>query len=246
MPIPTIAEIAGIFLLAGLVKGVVGLGLPTVAIGLLGLMMAPAQAAALLVVPSLVTNIWQAAAGAALWPLVKRLWTMFVGIFAGTWLTGGIITGADSALATAALGSALIVYAAFGLSRFEFSLSPAAERWLAAPVGLTTGLVAGATGIFTLPAVPYLQAIGLQKDDLVQALGLSFTVSTLSLAAALANGGALHTGQFVGSGIALAASLAGMGLGQFVRVRVRAERFRIYFFVGLLLLGAHLALRPFI
>jgi uncharacterized membrane protein YfcA len=91
-----------------------------------------------------------------------------------------------------------------------------------------------------------LQAIGLQKDDLVQALGLSFTVSTLSLAAALANGGALHTGQFVRSGIALAASLAGMGLGQFVRVRVRAERFRIYFFVGLLLLGAHLALRPFI
>ncbi len=51
---------AGAFLLAGFVKGVIGLGLPTVSIGLLGLLMTPAQAAAILVVPSLVTNIWQA------------------------------------------------------------------------------------------------------------------------------------------------------------------------------------------
>lgn len=45
------------FLLAGFVKGVVGLGLPTVAVGMLGLVMPPAQAAALLVAPSMVTNV---------------------------------------------------------------------------------------------------------------------------------------------------------------------------------------------
>ncbi|MBM0207112.1 hypothetical protein JNW90_32035 [Micromonospora sp. STR1s_5] len=63
------------FLLAGLVKGVIGLGLPTVAIGVLSLAMSPAQAAALLVVPSLVTNIWQLAAGSRLLPLTARLWS---------------------------------------------------------------------------------------------------------------------------------------------------------------------------
>ena len=57
---------AGAFALAGFVKGVIGLGLPTVSIGLLGLLMTPAEAAAILVVPSLVTNIWQAAVGGGL------------------------------------------------------------------------------------------------------------------------------------------------------------------------------------
>jgi uncharacterized membrane protein YfcA len=47
------------FLLAGFVKGVIGLGLPTVSMGLLTLVMAPAKAASLLIVPSFVTNVWQ-------------------------------------------------------------------------------------------------------------------------------------------------------------------------------------------
>ena len=46
-----------VFLVAGWVKGVVGMGLPTVAMGALGLVIAPVQAAALLVVPSLVTKV---------------------------------------------------------------------------------------------------------------------------------------------------------------------------------------------
>ncbi|NVZ80096.1 sulfite exporter TauE/SafE family protein, partial [Pseudomonas gingeri] len=55
--------VLGTFLLAGTVKGVIGLGLPTVAMGLLGLAMVPAQAAALLIIPATLTNVWQLAAG---------------------------------------------------------------------------------------------------------------------------------------------------------------------------------------
>ena len=72
------------FLLAGTVKGVIGLGLPTVAMGMLGLAIAPTQAAALLIIPSIVTNAWQLAAGGQLLALVKRLWPMQLGIFIGT------------------------------------------------------------------------------------------------------------------------------------------------------------------
>ena len=67
-----LAAIAGAFLLAGFVKGVIGLGLPTVSIGLLGLLMTPAQAAAILVVPSLVTNVWQAVVGGGFLALARR------------------------------------------------------------------------------------------------------------------------------------------------------------------------------
>jgi uncharacterized membrane protein YfcA len=86
-----LAAIAGAFLLAGFVKGVIGLGLPTVSIGLLGLLMTPAQAAAILVVPSLVTNVWQAAVGGGLGALVRRLWPLLVGICVGTVLQRGVL-----------------------------------------------------------------------------------------------------------------------------------------------------------
>ncbi len=71
-----LGAVAVAYLLAGFVKGVIGLGLPTVAIGLLGLLMTPAQAAAILVVPSLVTNIWQCTAGGDVLALVRRMWPL--------------------------------------------------------------------------------------------------------------------------------------------------------------------------
>src|SRR5450759_881164 len=92
-----LATTAGAFLLAGLVKGVIGLGLPTVAIGLLGLLMTPAQAAAILVVPSLVTNIWQFVAGGELLALVRRMWPMLAGIALGTWIGAVLLPSGSSA-----------------------------------------------------------------------------------------------------------------------------------------------------
>jgi uncharacterized membrane protein YfcA len=51
------------FLLAGFVKGALGLGLPTVSMGLLAVSMPPAQAIAIVIVPAIVTNIWQTFGG---------------------------------------------------------------------------------------------------------------------------------------------------------------------------------------
>jgi len=103
------------FLLAGFVKGVIGLGLPTVAVGLLGLVLLPAEAAALLVVPSLVTNLWQLFAGPRFGALARRLWPMLAAICLGTWAGAGLLTGGSAGRATAALGVALVLYALVGL-----------------------------------------------------------------------------------------------------------------------------------
>lgn len=239
----SLAFVAVTFLLAGFVKGVIGLGLPTVAVGLLGLAMAPGQAAALLIVPSFVTNVWQLMAGPRLAPLLRRLWPMMLGICAGTWAGAGLLTGDGSGRAATALGIALVLYSAVSLSALRLRVPCAAEPWLSPVIGAATGLVTAATGVFVLPAVPYLQALALDKDDLVQALGLSFTVSTVALAAGLWRDGAFAMSAASASLLALAPALAGMGLGQRIRSRVSAAAFRRWFFLGLLALGAHLALR---
>ena len=231
------------FVLAGGVKGVTGMGLPTVAMGVLGLLMAPAEAASLLLVPSLVTNLWQALAGRRDRTLLRRMAPMLLAVAVATWLGAGILTGAATTTATAALGLALMAYAILGLVRLELRLPPAAEPWLSPLIGAATGLVTGATGVFVIPAVPYLQALRLPKEELVQALGLSFTVSTLALAGGLASRGVLHLAGGGASLLCTAPALAGMALGQKLRERVAAETFRRLFFLGLLLLGADLAAR---
>ena len=238
--LPNVLLFTGTFILAGLVKGTTGLGLPTVAMGLLGLAMPPVQAAALLLVPSLVTNVWQLLAGPRFGALLRRLWGMMLGVVAGTLAGSGLIAGTAGHAATAALGGALALYGVVGLLKPRLRVPAAAEPWAGPLVGVATGLVTGATGVFVVPAVPYLGSLGLERDDLVQALGLSFTVSTLALAAGLAWHGALPTGAAGASLLALVPALAGMVLGGWLRARVRPETFRLIFFAGLLVLGGEL------
>ncbi|HHL1345012.1 TPA: TSUP family transporter [Klebsiella pneumoniae] len=197
-----------IFIAAGLVKGVTGMGLPTVAMGLLGLLMPPQAAAALLVLPSLLTNLWQLLAGPAL-----------------------------------ALGAALIVYAGYALCSPLFQVSGRVEKWLSPLMGGLTGVITGATGVFVIPAVPWLQALGFRRDELVQALGLSFTLSTLALAAGLALHDGWHDDAWLLSALALLPALLGMWLGQRIRSRLSPQRFRQGFLLFLLALGIELIAR---
>ncbi len=245
LSLPRILAISLTFLLAGLVKGVTGMGLPTVAMGLLGTLMPPVAAAALVVVPSFVTNAWQLLLGPGIRPLALRLWPMMLGILAGTLASSWLLTKGSAGWTVVGLGGALMAYAAFGLLAWQWTVPARLERRLAPAVGLATGAISGGTGIFVLPAVPYLQALGLDRDALVQALGLSFTVSTVALAIGLAWGGAFQPASIGMSTAALAPALLGMWLGQGVRRRIASATFRRCFLVGLLLLGLQLVLRPF-
>lgn len=237
-----LAFIAAVFLLAGFVKGVIGLGLPTVAIGFLGLMMTPAQAAAILILPSLVTNIWQALAGGHFRAVLARLWPMLLGVCIGTWAGAMWMPSGNSGEATIWLGVALVAYAIFGLCNLHPKSSPRHEGWIGVLAGIATGAISIATAVFTIPGVPYVQSLGFDRDKLVQALGLFFTVATVALAVALSHAGVMTLTVAVPTSAALAAALLGMVVGQKVRGFASPQTFRLCFFIGLLALGAHLAL----
>src|SRR5262249_54293611 len=146
-------------------------------IALLALIMTPAEAAAIMVIPTFVTNVWQMLIGPHLLALIRRLWTLIAASIVGTWISGGVLTSANSKIAACGLGVMLVIYAAVGLLKLRFHVARVHEAWLSPLIGFVTGLIAGATAVFVIPAGPYFQAIGLTKDELVQVLGLSFTVS---------------------------------------------------------------------
>jgi uncharacterized protein len=243
---PRVLAIALTFLIAGIVKGVTGMGLPTVAMGLLGTIMPPVGAASLLILPSMITNVWQLLAGPSFAALAMRLWSMMLGIVVGTLVAASLMTHGRADWAVLGLGCALMLYAASGLLALQLSISARMERRLSPVIGAVTGLVAGATGVFVMPAVPYLQALGFTKEELIQALGLSFTVSTIALAIALASGGAFQLANAGASSLAVAPALLGMWAGQRIRQRVSPVTFRRWFFISLFLLGLQLALQRFV
>ena len=229
------AVVVAVFVLAGAVKGVTGMGLPTVAMSLLGLWMAPVQAAALLVLPSLATNLAQCA-GPNWRKLVLRLWPAWLALAAATLAWPRVVSAPG---ARHALGLILVLYGLFGLWRPRLAylshLAPRHGALVGTLVGAATGIVTAATAVFVMPLVPYLQALRLDKDAMVQALGLSFTVATLALALRLQ--AADQRLLEVSTGLALAAAFGGLWLGARLRLRLSGPAFRRALFFMFIALG---------
>ena len=233
--------VAAALLLAGFIKGVLGLGLPTVSMGLLAVTMPPGRALAIIIVPAIVTNIWQTFVGPYLRDIMRRLWPLMIGTVIGIWLNAGLLTGPYAPYGTVTLGVLLVIYAIVGLSRFHFKVARRDEKWVGGIVGLITGVVSAATGVQVLPSMPFMQAIGMEKDELVQALGVFFTVATVALAFNLTTAGLLTAATALPGAVAMAAAFAGMFIGQAVRSRLEPETFRRWFLIALILLGTYLA-----
>jgi uncharacterized membrane protein YfcA len=218
------------------------MGLPTLAMGLLGLLMPVAQAATLLAAPSLATNVWQALSGGAALQIARRFWPMQLAIAAGTVVPAVLLPSVAESTGRQLLGACLLAYGAIGL--IGRPLPRMAARWerpAGVAAGAATGLLAGLTGVFVLPAVPFLQCLGLPRNELAQALGLCFTTSTLALAAVLAAQGHVTLQASVGSVLMVLPAVAGLFVGQLMRQEMSEPVFRRCFFAGLFLLGAWLA-----
>src|ERR1700743_251909 len=238
---PLLILIAAAFLLAGFIKGVIGLGLPTVSMGLLAVTMSPAHAIAIVIVPAILTNIWQTFVGPYLWDIRKRLWPLMLGTILGIWLNAGSLTGPYARYGPIALGVLLVIYAIVGLGKFTIKVARNREKWVGGVVGLITGLICAATGVQVIPSMPFIQAIGMEKDELVQALGVFFTVATLGLGFNLTSEGLLNGSTLLPGCIALACSFGGMYAGQAVRTRLDPQSFRRWFLISMMLLGVYLA-----
>jgi uncharacterized membrane protein YfcA len=236
----TILAVVGTFLIAGTVKGVIGLGLPTVSLALLTVAIDLPNAMALLLVPSFVTNLWQAVVGGKGGAILRRLWPFLLMATATVWLGAAALIRVDLALLSALLGVLLVVYSAASLAGLRFTITSRQEAWVGPLVGSANGILTGMTGSFVVPGVFFLQAIGLSRDLLIQAMGMLFTVSTLALAVALRANDLLTIELGALSAAALLPAIIGMVLGRRIRQGLSEQLFQRIFFVALLILGAYI------
>ncbi len=234
------------FIIAGFVKGILGFGFPIVALVVLTLALGLLDALAIIVIPTLATNILQALSGTYLREILQRMWLYFLVAMTFIFLTSFFIADVNVNWLTGMLGAVLFFFSLSRLLNMHIAVRREQEPILAVFFGAMNGTLTGFTGSFMVPSVLYMQALGFQRDMLVQAMGVFFALSTLMLTLSLGSNDLISTDQALLSVVALVPSFAGVFIGRWVRRQVDEDQFQKLFLLSVLLLGAYIVIRSFL
>ena len=230
-----------VFFVAGTIKGLIGFGLPTVSIAILAAFLGLIEAMTLMLLPSLITNLFQGLVGKYLIRLIRRYWSLFIFGAVFTWLSSSLLSTGHAATFAVILGVVLTLYGISSLYSLQLPSPGSRERWISPLVGIVSGGITGLTGVFLVPAVGYLQALRMERDELIQAIGLWVTVATLSLAFSLKDHDLFSNELGLLSLTAVLPALLGMWVGRMLRPRLSESAFRHVFFAALMLLGVYIS-----
>jgi len=226
--------------LAGGVKGIIGLGLPLTALSIIGAVTDLRLAIALIAIPIIATNIYQAFYGRRTMEMLRRYWVINLCSVVGTVIGAQILFMVDPNILTTTLGVIVIVYVAINATGFAIRISDSASPWAAPPLGILSGLLTGTTGSVGIPIALYLQARGLDKESFLRAIALTFLISASMLVIALLEKGAIGKETALLSAASLIPAFAGMAIGQRLRGRLSEDLFRKFVFLFLMVAAANL------
>ena len=241
MSVDVVVLVVLVFFVAGTIKGLIGFGLPTVSIAILAAFLGLIEAMTLMLLPSLITNLFQGLVGKYLIRLIRRYWSLFIFGAVFTWLSSSLLSTGHAATCAVILGLVLTLYGLSSLYSLQLPSPGSRERWISPIVGIVSGGITGITGIFLVPAVGYLQALRMERDELIQAIGLWVTVATLSLAFSLKDHDLFSNELGLLSLTAVLPALLGMWVGRILRPRLSESAFRHLFFAALMLLGVYIS-----
>ena len=242
-----IALIAGTFFVAGLVKGTLGLGLPTIVLGVLAAPLGLKEAIGFMLFPSLCANLYQGFTGGAFVELMHRFWAFFLAAIAGIGVGVSLLARSPEHLLLGALGVVLCLYTGLNLSGRKLQRPAKEHERIYSPIaGGLGGVMFGMTGVFIIPGILYLQALGLRRDVLIQAMGISFIIITVAIAIFMAGQGILESAQILLSAFALLPMFAGIIIGVHCRKHIPETTFSRVIMAALFANGLHLIARAII
>lgn len=227
----------------GFVKGVVGIGLPIVALAILTSVLPVPVALALLVVPILATNMWQAVhAGSLLEPL-KRFWPMIACLLIAIWFSAKLVVSLDSSVLYAMVGIIVVVFSTTAQFKPAWRIGAAAERWVGPLAGTIGGFLGGVSTIWGPPMVMYFVTLNLDKDTFIRTVGLVWFCASIPLVLAYWRHGILTPDRALWAAAGCVPAFVGLAAGQWLRGRVDQNLFRRALLIVLLIIGLNLVRR---
>lgn len=241
----TLLAIAGGLLAGGLVKGILGMGLPLVAVPILTLFLPVPVTVSMMSVPIVVANIWQGWQGGMWRMVVGRTWLLLAAIPIGMASGVAMLAWADPRIVIGLLGVLILLFVAMAQYHPETAISRRQERWVAPVMGLCSGFAGGMSSLFGSPIAIYLFLLGLKKDEFVAAIGVTYAYGGVVLMTTLWAFGVLNLELSAWSLVATPAVFIGMWIGQQLRRRLNADSFRIAVLAVLFLAGLNMLRRAF-
>lgn len=239
----TVAWCAAALGLAGFVKGVIGIGIPLVGVSLLSLMLTVPQAVALLPVPIIVANTWQAFHGGYFTKTCRRFAPLLAAMMIGTIIGAGLLSSIDQGLLMLIVGAVVLTFAAAELHRFRLRVPLRHHRVAGGVAGFLGGFLGGMSSVFGPPVIMFLTSLELGKEEFVGTISSIYLFAGIILGATLAGFGVAGLGELIWSALATVPLFAGMMVGQVTRRRVSEALFRKVLLIMLLLIGLNLIRR---
>lgn len=232
-----------VFLLAGTVKGGIGIGLPTTVIAILSIFVDPRLAVALGLMPIILSNLWQAYREGEWRRTLARFWPYAATLAVALFLASNLAVDADAGTILLTTGVGIAVFAGVSLIRRP---PPVPERWertAQVVAGVASGVMGGFTGLWAPPLVILLLALRLDKSDFVRATGLLLFMGGIPLLAGYALGGLITLEVFLWSLVMCLPTFLGFSLGERVRRKMDAGRFQKLVLLFFLLMGLNMVRR---
>lgn len=239
-----ILVVAGAYFVAGLVKGVTGLGFSTTALPFLVLALGLTHALPLVILPSMASNLMVMRAAGHFCSTFRQFWILYVAAIPGLLVGLRLLATLDTGYSTAVLGIVLVLYSVLALAQPDLRLPRRLARPVSGPVGFVTGIVNGLTGSQVMPVLPFLLSLHLETDRFLQATNSFFTMSSLVMGAGLTTLGLMTPEAVAVSLIGLVPVWLGIKTGSAGRLLLSPQAFRTAVLLVLALLGVSLLLTP--
>lgn len=232
-----------IFFSAGLIKGTVGIGLPTVVVSMLSMFADPRWAMSVVIIPIFVTNFWQFIRADASRRQVLNYWPFVLLLVVLNYLISSYSIAVDTDQLLLALGIVVILFATTNLMRKPPALPASWDKPAQLIAGTLAGTLGGLTTIWGPPMVVYLLSKRLEKEDFVLISGAILTAGSLPLLLSYTQAGHLPLPTVISSAALILPALLGMYFGEQLRKRVDTERFMKLLLLVFLMLGLNLIRR---
>lgn len=236
-----------VFVLAGAVKGLIGIGLPTLAIGLMAQFIGAREAISLVIVPMLFANGWQVVRSDSPRASVLRVTSEYRILLLSLFMTIGAVAllapSVSVATVTLTLGIVMTLFAILSLWRDPARLGDRFDRLGQGAAGVVGGIIGGISGIWAPPIIIYLSARRIDKQAFVETVGVLLFGSTAVLMVGYLASGVLAPLKALQSLAFIPPALAGFAIGERFRARVSGAGFRTLVMSFFLLMGLNLIRR---
>ena len=226
------------FIVSGIIKGFLGLGLPSTAMGLLTLVIEPIHAISVMVAPILFSNIFQYARSPQPYKTFTELKVFALSIIVSIFVTSLFITTYPKSLLTIAIGSSMVIFSLNQWFGFKIQIGPSYSFQVL--IGTLSGVLGGLSSIWSPPVAMYLIARDYNKEDFISATGFLFMVGGIPLGLGLYFAGVLTFAIAIQSFAALIFVLIGFRIGEYLRSFVNQQTFRNSVLVAFIILGSRL------